>query len=83
MGENSEDGPVEAAERRRLLPRLGAPAGLCASCAHLVLVSSPRSNFVRCGLAATDPAFVRYPPLPVRSCAGYRPEPAGGAIIRP
>ncbi len=61
------------AERRRLLARLGAPPGLCAGCVHLRLLASPRSVFVRCGLAATDPAYPRYPPLPVVSCAGFRP----------
>ncbi|MBV8201910.1 MAG: hypothetical protein JOZ15_14925 [Acidobacteria bacterium] len=63
------------AERRRLLARLAAPPGLCAACVHLRLVASPRSVFVRCGLAATDPAFPRYPPLPVVRCAGYQPLP--------
>ena len=58
---------------RGLLDRLATPAGLCASCVHLRLLASPRSVFVRCGLAESDPAFPRYPPLPVRSCAGYRP----------
>jgi hypothetical protein len=63
----------DPAERDRLLARLAAPAGLCATCVHLRLLASPRSVFVRCGLAATDPAFPRYPALPVTRCAGYRP----------
>jgi hypothetical protein len=29
------------------------------------------STFFRCGRADTDPAFPRYPPLPVLQCAGY------------
>ncbi|HYT72444.1 MAG TPA: YciI family protein [Gemmatimonadales bacterium] len=29
------------------------------------------STFFRCSRAETDPRFVRYPPLPVRTCAGY------------
>jgi hypothetical protein len=58
---------------RLALARLPVPAGLCARCAHLQLLSSPRSVFVRCGLAATDPRFPRYPALPVTACAGYRP----------
>jgi hypothetical protein len=62
----------EPAARRRLLDRLAAPPGLCATCVHLRLIASPRSVFVRCGLAATDPAFPRYPALPVVRCAGYR-----------
>jgi len=66
-------------EERRLLERLTAPAGLCASCEHLRLLASKRSVFVRCGLAAVDPRFPRYPPLPVRVCSGYLPASSGGA----
>jgi hypothetical protein len=71
--------------RRRLLARLAAPAGLCATCIHLCLLASPRSVFVRCGLAATDPAFARYPALPVVRCAGYHrlAEAAAGAEAVP
>ena len=65
----------DLAGRRRLLARLAVPAGLCAACVHLRLLASSRSVFVRCGLAATDPAFPRYPALPVIRCAGYRPLP--------
>lgn len=59
-------------EDRRLLARLAVPPGLCATCEHLRLLASRRSVFVRCGLAAVDPRFPKYPPLPVRACAGYR-----------
>ncbi len=55
-----------------LLARLPTPPGLCAACAHLRLVESPRSVFVRCGLAESDARYARYPPLPVLSCPGYR-----------
>lgn len=55
-----------------LLRRLPVPPGLCATCEHLRLLSSPRSVFVRCGLAEADPAFPRYPPIPVVACRGYR-----------
>jgi hypothetical protein len=68
-------GEPAMAERRRLLGRLATAPGLCASCVHLRLVASPRSVFVRCGLAATDPSFPRYPALPVLRCAGYSPLP--------
>jgi len=78
-GEGGEHDPAagqpaehDLAARRRLLTRLAVPAGLCAACVHLRLLASPRSVFVRCGLAATDPAFPRYPALPVIRCAGYR-----------
>ena len=67
---------------RGLLDSLATPAGLCASCVHLRLLASPRSVFVRCGLAESDPAFPRYPPLPVRSCAGYRPVGSPSVAVR-
>lgn len=59
-----------------MLERLSAPAGLCASCEHLRLLASKRSVFVRCGLAEVDPAFPRYPPLPVLACRGYAETPS-------
>jgi hypothetical protein len=62
-------------ETRRLADRLTANPGLCRTCEHLRLLASARSVFVRCGLAETDPAFPRYPPLPVLSCSGYRRSP--------
>jgi len=66
-------------ERRRLLGRLAVQPGLCTGCVHLQLLASPRSVFVRCGLADSDSAFPRYPALPVLRCAGFRPPaaPAG------
>jgi len=67
MDANDED-----TEKDRLLARLTTEPGLCRSCAHLRLLASSRSVFVRCGLAETDPAFPRYPPLPVLACRGYR-----------
>ena len=62
-------------ETERLLDRLTASPGLCKTCEHFRLLASARSVFVRCGLADVDPAFVRYPPLPVLSCPGYRRTP--------
>ena len=56
---------------RRLLERLSASPGLCATCEHLRIAASPRSVFVRCGLSETDPRFPLYPPLPVVACLGY------------
>jgi hypothetical protein len=66
-------------EDRRLLDRLASPPGLCATCVHLKIAASPRSVFVRCGLAETDPRFPRYPPLPVVACMGYRQAPSSPA----
>lgn len=58
-----------------------AGAGLCGRCRHAEIVRSARGSlFLRCGRARTDPAFPKYPPLPVRACAGYEPPlGAGGA----
>ncbi|MGE5232502.1 MAG: hypothetical protein ACM3OB_00165 [Acidobacteriota bacterium] len=56
------------------LARLGLDPGLCGRCRHRELLSSERSTFLRCGLAAVDPRFVRYPGLPVLRCAGFAPE---------
>ena len=61
-------------EKRRLLHSLAVHPGLCVTCEHLRLLASPRSVFARCGLADSDPGFVRYPPLPVRACRGYQEE---------
>ena len=46
-------------------------AGLCAGCVHAAVVRSPRSRFLRCALSDTDPAFPRYPRLPVVACPGF------------
>ena len=46
--------------------------GLCAECRHARRVETSRGSvFWRCGLAETDPRFVRYPRLPVLECPGY------------
>ena len=63
-----------ASRDRSALADLTAAPGLCATCVHLDLVGSQRSVFVRCALSDADPRFPRYPALPVRACAGYRPE---------
>jgi hypothetical protein len=49
------------------------PAGLCGGCAWAERVASRRSTFLRCRRAETDPAYPRYPPLPVLACAGLEP----------
>lgn len=53
------------------LARLGAPAGLCATCRHARVLASRTSVFLRCAMAEVDPAFPRYPRLPVEACRGY------------
>ena len=46
--------------------------GLCATCRFVRLVSSVRNaTYYRCGRSDEDPAYARFPRLPVVSCAGY------------
>jgi uncharacterized protein YciI len=46
--------------------------GLCFICGWKRPTTTRRgSTFFRCARAETDARFVRYPPLPVRSCAGF------------
>ena len=46
--------------------------GLCPGCRHARVVRSDRGSvFYQCLLAAQDPRFPKYPPLPVLQCAGY------------
>jgi hypothetical protein len=48
--------------------------GLCGACRHSRVVRSGRgSTFRLCELSRTDPAFPRYPPLPVVVCSGFSP----------
>jgi hypothetical protein len=48
-------------------------AGLCATCAHMRLITSDRGSvFYLCELSKTDPRFPKYPQLPVLSCSGYK-----------
>jgi hypothetical protein len=50
------------------------PAGLCDSCRHQRLVPNTRGSiFSLCERSRTDPAYPRYPRLPVRECAGHEP----------
>ena len=55
------------------------PVGLCGACAHARVSTNARgSRFWRCGRADSDARFRKYPPLPVRECAGHAPgEPQG------
>ncbi len=65
------------------LGELATHPGLCATCVHLRLLRSPRSTFARCAKAERDPAFPRYPRLPVVACAGHRPAPRDEAPAPP
>ena len=52
-------------------PNFDAAAGLCATCAHVRVVTGARSVFARCDLSDRDARFPRYPTLPVCACDGY------------
>lgn len=50
-----------------------ARAGLCADCVQARRIESDRgARFYLCELSAVDPAYRKYPALPVIRCAGYR-----------
>jgi hypothetical protein len=52
--------------------------GRCADCQHARVIESDKgSHFLLCQLSEGDPRFPRYPRLPVLSCSGYTPKPAG------
>jgi hypothetical protein len=47
----------------------GVDPGLCRRCEHVRPVTSARgSTFWRCGVHDRDPAWPKYPPLPVLRC---------------
>ena len=49
--------------------------GVCASCRHALTVVNDRgSRFVRCERSRTDPAYARYPRLPLAACQGHEPK---------
>ena len=50
-------------------------AGLCADCRHAEPVVSERGSlFHLCQRSFSDPAFAKYPALPVLACPGYEAE---------
>ena len=52
--------------------------GLCGSCVHARIIENRRgSRFYMCELSKVDPAFPKYPPLPVVKCSGYQPGQGG------
>jgi len=78
-GRDGGTGPVgpPGPPARDELTRLGASPGLCAACRHASVLASRASAFLRCGRAAIDPSFPKYPRLPVLACHGYDPIPGG------
>jgi hypothetical protein len=50
------------------------PVGLCADCVHRRDVHNTRGSvFTLCERSRTEPAYPRYPRLPVLSCPGHEP----------
>ena len=53
------------------------PGGLCDSCRHQQVVTTRRgSRFSLCRRSKTDPAYPKYPRLPVLRCPGFEPRSA-------
>lgn len=74
MYERSKGVTVIAMEddRRALLAGLAVPAGLCEGCRFAILNRTRRgTTYLRCGRAADDPRFPKYPRIPVHRCPGF------------
>lgn len=57
--------------------------GLCDTCAHQKLIRNTRgSTFSLCERSKVDPAYRKYPPVPVRRCAGHELRAADPAALR-
>jgi hypothetical protein len=55
------------------------PAGLCDTCRHQKLISNTRgSTFSLCERSKSDPAYPKYPRVPVQRCPGHERREAGG-----
>ena len=53
------------------------PPGLCGFCSHSRVITTARGSVFRlCERSATDPAYPRYPALPMLRCAGFEPRGA-------
>lgn len=58
----------------------GPHAGLCETCFFQRVVTNTRgSRFSLCNRSREDPAYPRYPRVPVLECGGYRARSASGA----
>ncbi len=56
-----------------LLQMSRPPAGLCDTCVHQRVVATTRgTSFSLCERSRTDPAYPRYPRLPVTACPGHQ-----------
>ncbi len=63
---------VEVSERADRADAAERRVGLCATCMHRREVPNSRGSlFYLCQRSKSDPAYPRYPRLPVLSCPGY------------
>ncbi len=58
--------------------------GLCDACLHQRLVPNTRGSvFSLCERSRQDPAYPRYPRIPVLSCPGFEPQAAAPPASEP
>lgn len=59
-----------------------AGAGLCDRCTHQKLIHNTRgSTFSMCLRSREDPAYPKYPRVPVMACAGFEQRPPGQETV--
>lgn len=59
-------------------------AGLCDTCSHQQVVRNTRgSSFSLCRRSREDPAYPRYPRIPVLACPGHVPRAQDGGAASP
>jgi hypothetical protein len=54
---------------------IGDRIGLCRRCTHARQVPAGNSLYWMCQRSLTDPAYSKYPRLPILECPGYEPRP--------
>jgi hypothetical protein len=59
-----------------VIPSPADPVGLCRTCRYARIVTTPRSLFWLCERSAIDPAYAKYPRLPILVCRGHEPREA-------
>ncbi len=56
------------------MPPPAPPAGLCGDCRHQQVVRTGRGSvFSLCLRSKTEPAYPKYPRVPVLACPGFEP----------
>ena len=57
---------------------LSDPPGLCGGCRHAHRIETRGGVYRRCTRSVAEPAFPRYPRLPMLSCPGFERLPEAG-----